>query len=108
MRLGISSYTFTWAIGVPGSLPEKPMQVYELIDKAFTGNLSLVQIADNLPLEKLTLSELQSLKQYASGKGVSIEMGGRGLTAGHTLKCLETADTLRSPILRMVIYNQDF
>ena len=108
MRLGISSYTYTWAVGVPGSMPEKPMQVYELIDKAFAWNLSLVQIADNLPLENLTLSELRSLEQYASGKGVSIEMGGRGLTAGHTLKCLETAVTLGSPILRMVIDNQDF
>ena len=55
MRLGITSYTYTWAIGVPGSMPEKPMQVYGLIDKAFAWDISLVQIADNLPLEKLTL-----------------------------------------------------
>jgi 3-oxoisoapionate decarboxylase len=108
MRLGISSYTYTWAIGVPGSMPGKPMKAYDLIDKAFTGDLNLVQIADNLPLEKMTQSELQSLRQYASGKGVSIEMGGRGLTAVHTLKCLETAVTLGSPILRMVIDDQNF
>ena len=35
-------------------------------------------------------------------------MGGRGLTAGHTLKCLETAVTLGSPILRMVIDESRF
>ena len=108
MQLGLSSYTYTWAIGVPGSMPEKPMEVYDLIDKALSFNLSLVQIADNLPLEKLPLSELQSLRQYASGKGVSIEVGGRGLTARHTMKCLETAVALGSPILRMVIDDQDF
>jgi len=36
MQLGLSSYTYTWAIGVPGLMPEKPMEVYDLIDKAFS------------------------------------------------------------------------
>ncbi len=102
MQLGLSTYTYTWAIGVPGSLPEKPMSAYDLVDKAFSMGLKLVQFADNMPLEAWNDEQLNELYTYASGKKVSIEMGSRGLTADHTIKCLETAKILHSPILRMV------
>jgi len=103
MRLGISSFTFTWAIGVPGSEPVNPMPVRGLIDKAISYGISLAQIADNLPVEKLTEDELMLLADYSTGNGIAIEMGGRGLTPEHTMKCLHAAGILRSPILRMVI-----
>lgn len=103
MQPGISSYTYTWAIGVPGSLPEKPLSAFGLIDKAHLSGLNLVQIADNLPLENWPDDQIADLYNYAAGKKVSIEMGGRGLTPEHTLKCLRTSSLLHSPILRMVI-----
>ena len=108
MQLGISSYTYTWSIGVPGSLPTRQMSATDLVDRAVAVGLKLVQIADNLPLEKLTDVELEDLRQYAFKKGVCIEMGGRGLTTEHTLKCLKTAEKLYSPILRMVIDGAGF
>jgi len=33
MKLGISSYTYTWAIGMPGILPAYPMNYTGLIEK---------------------------------------------------------------------------
>ena len=108
MQLGLSSYTYAWAVGVPGSLPPKPLSSYDLIDKAFSSGVNLVQIADNLPLENLSAAELQNLLSHANNKNVSIEMGGRGLTPEHTYTCLKTAETLHSPILRMVIDGQGF
>ena len=60
MLIGISSYTYTWAVGVPGSLPEKQLSAYDLADKAAELGLKLVQIADNLPLEKLSENELNT------------------------------------------------
>jgi sugar phosphate isomerase/epimerase len=103
MQLGLSTYTFTWAVGVPGSLPAEPLTAAGLIDKAAAAGICLVQFADNLPLEKLDESSLLNLREYADSKSVSIEMGGRGLTTEHTLQCLKTAEILNSPILRMVI-----
>jgi sugar phosphate isomerase/epimerase len=108
MQLGISSYTYTWAIGVTGSMPDKPMSATDLVDQAAAFGLKLVQFADNLPLENFTDPELVKLLSYACRKGVSIEMGGRGLTIEHTLRCLITAEKLRSPILRMVIDGAGF
>ncbi len=103
MRLGISSFTFTWAIGVPESEPVNPMPVRGLLDKASSYGIGLVQIADNLPAEKLAEEELEIIAGYSNDRGISIEMGGRGLTPEHTMKCLNAAVILRSPILRMVI-----
>jgi sugar phosphate isomerase/epimerase len=103
MKLGISSYTYTWAVGVPGSMPEDPLSVCGLLEKAYSSGIKLVQIADNLPVEKLTEDELELLLDYSVEKGISLEMGGRGLTPEHTIKCLLAAQAIRSPILRMVI-----
>jgi sugar phosphate isomerase/epimerase len=108
MQLGISSYTYTWAVGVAGSLPPKPYSAYDLIDKAFSSGVNLVQIADNLPLENLSVTELMNLLCHASNNNVSIELGGRGLTPGHTIKCLKVAEILLSPILRMIIDRPGF
>jgi len=108
MNLGLSTFTYTWAIGVPGSVPEYPLSAMGLIDKVSGCGLELVQIADNLPAEKLYECELLELRQYADEKGVSIEMGGRGITPEHTMSCLNSAEKLGSDILRMVIDMQDF
>ena len=103
MRLGLSTYTYTWAVGVSGSMPDIPLTAESLIDKAAEQGIGLVQFADNLPLEKMEKDSLEGLRNYAEAKGVEIEMGGRVLTPEHTIKCLESAKTLNSPILRMVI-----
>lgn len=103
MQLGISSYTYTWAVGVPGSFPVKTFSAHDLIDKASFADVSLVQIADNLSIENYSSEELKNLVRYAKDKNVSIEFGSRGMTAEHTMKCLQIAMELSSPILRMVI-----
>jgi 3-oxoisoapionate decarboxylase len=105
---GISSYTYTWAVGVAGTMPDEPLNAKGLIDNAVKTGVSLVQIADNLPLEALKANELDDLKEYAISKAISIEMGGRGLTPAHTIKCLEVAQKLDSPILRMVVDSPRF
>ena len=108
MRLGISSYTFTWAVGVPGSFPPDPLSPEGLVDKAVNLGVNLVQIADNLPLEILPDDKITGLYEYACRRGVEIEMGGRGLTAEHARRCLEAAVLLHSPILRMVVDQPGF
>lgn len=108
MLLGLSSYTYTWSIGVPGSLPENPMSVCGLLERAEAKGIDLVQIADNLPLENLSEDELDLIHDYSEAKNISLEIGGKGLSPEHTMKCLDIAERINSPLLRMVIDNQDF
>jgi len=103
MRLGLSSYTYTWAVGVPGHAPPRPFSALDLVDRAAAAGLACVQIADNLPLDRLTLVEANTLRTHAAARGVAIEVGSRGLTPERLAVQVELAVFYGSPILRFVI-----
>jgi len=99
MQLGISSYTFSWSVGIPDYMPETPMSVMELLDIAENLGVHLVQIADNMPLHRLSPSELGELSE----KNIGIEVGTRGIANDNLRTYLKIADRLNSPILRVVV-----
>ncbi len=102
-RLGISSYTYTWAIGVPGYPVAAPLSARGLLTKAQALGVKLVQYADNLPLDELAPAELVSLIQDAAAAGVSLEIGTRGIHPAHLRRNLRIAADIGSSILRVVI-----
>jgi sugar phosphate isomerase/epimerase len=108
MRSGISSYTYTWAIGVPGKEPQKPMTVFELIEKAAEFQVPVVQLADNLPLHQLSFEQLTEIKMFANEREVQIEPGARKMTDELLEKYIGIAKLFDSPVLRFVIDGQDF
>jgi sugar phosphate isomerase/epimerase len=108
MRIGISTYTYTWKFGVPGSEPEKPMNIFDLIDKAEKFGLQCIQVADNYLLEKANERLLNGLLEYSGEKNVSLEVGMRGLTPSNILTYLNIAQRLHSPILRVVIDEKNY
>jgi sugar phosphate isomerase/epimerase len=103
MRLGLSSYTYTWAVGVPGHPPPRPLSALDLVDRAASAGLDCVQVADNLPLERLTAAEAETLRAHAAEQGVAIEVGARVLTPERLAAHLDLAVYFGSPILRFVI-----
>lgn len=103
MRLGIGSYTYTWAIGVPGHAPSRPMSAVDLVQAAADLGVHVVQIADNMSLDRLTESELAQLERSARKLDVAIEIGTRGIEPTHVRRYLELAVRFGSPILRIVI-----
>ncbi len=72
MKLGIGSYTFTWAIGIPGAEPERPMTARDLIARAAELNVRLVQFGPNL---KFDLEDCRA----ARGAGLEVEIGATSL-----------------------------
>jgi sugar phosphate isomerase/epimerase len=103
MRLGLGSYTYTWAVGVPGHQPARPLTASDLVRRAAAAGVACVQIADNLPLETLGDDERRELRTLAAEMAVSIEVGARGLTPDRLERYLDLAVFFRSPILRFVI-----
>lgn len=108
MKPGISSYTYTWAIGVPGSMPESPMTIYQLIEKAAELDVPVLQVADNLPLERFSDTELLKIRNYAEELKIQIEVGARGMTLENLERYLRIAAFFQSPILRFVIDGTGF
>lgn len=107
MRLGISSFTYSWAIGVPGHLPQRPLGVMGLLNKALDLGVRLIQVADNLPLDRVSLGELDAFQACAVQRSINIEVGTRGIAPDHLLRYLELAQRFDSPIVRVVIDTPD-
>jgi len=107
MRLGVSSYTFTWAVGVPGRIPARPMDALGLLGKAAALGVRVVQIADNLPLEFLGPAEFDALAARSRQLGVGIEVGMRGSQPRRLETHLEIARRLDAPLLRVLVDGAD-
>ena len=107
MRLGISSFTFPWAIGGIDNDHPISMTAFELLDKAHDLGADVLQIADNLPIGHLSNKELSQLKTTADSLGIALEVGTRGIATANIVRFLEIATILGSPILRIVIDTKD-
>ena len=72
MKLGISSFTFPWAIG--GIEADHPvvMSALELLERAHQLKADVLQIADNLPIGGLSDDELLKLKAIADSYGIAL------------------------------------
>ncbi|MEZ4832503.1 MAG: hypothetical protein R2873_10985 [Caldilineaceae bacterium] len=87
-RLGLGTYAYAWAIGVPGYPVTEPMDGFAFLHRAADLNLPLVQIADNLPLDALSTATLQALVNEAQRLGLEIEVGTRGIAPDHLRRYL--------------------
>jgi sugar phosphate isomerase/epimerase len=108
MTLGISSFTYGWAVGISGNMPKNPMKALDLLQKAVDFNLCCVQFGDNLPLHELTENELIEVSNFAKKHQIRIELGARGLQPAYLQKYIEICTFLRSDLLRFVIDAHDF
>ena len=104
MQLGISSYTYVWWAGVPGyPTPNHPLTPQGLLGVAAALGVSVVQIADNLPLHELSRSELRAFYTSAQELGIEIELGTRGIELENLRRYLAIAVELRSSLLRTLL-----
>lgn len=107
MKLGIGTYAYAWAIGVPNYPPIQPMRVLDFVRCCAEQGVKLVQIADNLPLDNLSAAEFDTLVAEAQRLGIAIEVGTRGIQPDHLRKYLQIAKRCQSPILRVVVDTYD-
>ena len=108
MKLGISSYTLTWAVGVKGYLPEKRLNEIDLLNAAKDLGISLVQIADNMPLHKMSGQQLTYLLQKADEYSIGIEVGANNMTPENLETYIHIAEKMRAKILRFAFDGEDF
>jgi sugar phosphate isomerase/epimerase len=104
MRLGIGTYTFAWAIGVPGHPPARALTPQGLLERAEELGVGVVQFCDNLPLTSLTPGALIDLAAQARACRVAVELGTRGIAdEAHLLAHLEMAELFGAAFVRLVV-----
>lgn len=100
MRLGLSSYTLPWAVGVPGHAPSHPLTAEDLIDQAADWGLRVLQLADNLALAD---DRIDQVAARARARGVELSLGVRGSDPGLLAKAGERAERLGARLLRLLL-----
>jgi len=97
MRLGLSSYSFGWAVG------ENRISAIDIINRAVEWDIKLVQLCNNLPADTFVGDNLIELRKHAVAKGIDIEFGTQGSKPDHLRQMIVVAAFLNSPILRVVV-----
>jgi sugar phosphate isomerase/epimerase len=103
MKLGISSWTFTWAVGISDCPPLRPLGPLDLLDKASDHGVRVLQIADNMPLHEQPMPVVDYLAAEAKRRGIALELGTRGIALAHLRTYLHLALKLGAPFVRVVI-----
>jgi sugar phosphate isomerase/epimerase len=80
------------------------MRVADLLERAASLKVYVVQIADNLPLHKLDSKELSDLRDQAVSLGIKIEIGTRGVEPEHLLLYLSLAVKLDAVLVRTLTH----
>ncbi|HML49532.1 MAG TPA: TIM barrel protein, partial [Clostridia bacterium] len=108
MRIGISSWTYAWSLGVVGyPSPAAPMDALALLQKARDLDVRVLQIADNLPLQRLKKDEVEALAQRAKAWGIALEAGTRGVRPETLLPFLDLAKRLDATLVRTLLHDGD-
>lgn len=107
MKIGVSSYTWPWAVGRKGHEPPRPLDVMGLLERTRDYGVSVLQIADNPSLHLMQEDELNKISQTASSYGITLELGTRGIEPSHLMRYLDIAKKLNSIIVRSITYKVD-
>lgn len=108
MTLGLSSYTYGWAVGVRGHEPACPLHEHGLLDLCPKYGVKLLQIGDNLPLHTFDEARFARLAERAAHAGVQLEVGARRLTLERVNQYVAIARRLGSRLIRFVIDDADY
>lgn len=108
MILGLSSYTYGWAVGVRGHEPASPIEEHGLLDRARELGVKLLQIGDNLPLHTFDTERLDRLAERAASEGVTLEVGARRLTTERVAIYAAIARRVGATLIRFVADDADF
>ena len=108
MKLGISSYTFNWAMGMAGyDRPKHPLTAIDLIHTAARMGAGVVQLCDAVPLATMMTSELDDLAALARGVGVDLEIGTSGTEPRRLRAFLAIATRLGARVVRTLLHAPD-
>jgi 3-oxoisoapionate decarboxylase len=102
MKLGLSTWAYTWSFGWAGKTPSRPMDAAALLQTAARLGARVVQIADNMPLDTIPPAERTHLKRLADSLGVAIEVGTYGIADEKIEAYIRIAQDFESPLLRTV------
>ncbi|HET6190585.1 MAG TPA: sugar phosphate isomerase/epimerase family protein [Trebonia sp.] len=102
MRIGLSSYSYSWEVGASGQLAQWRLPLEGLAERASSLGADVLQVADNLPLHTIDADHLARFGRYANDLGLRIEVGTRRVDPANLSRYVPIAAQLSSPFLRVM------
>lgn len=103
MTPGLGSYAFRWSVGHKDLVPPRPMSPHDLITVTGDLGLSVLQYADNVPLEGLSGDELERLRHAADARKITLEIGIQTFDADLLKRYFSIAKRLNAKIIRIAL-----
>jgi sugar phosphate isomerase/epimerase len=108
MQLGLSTYSFPWAVGINDFSPAHPLTATELLQYAAEKNVRCIQFGDNYPLHLLETGKLNELKNRADHLNLKLQVGTRKLTVENINTYISIAGILETDFIRIVIDDDNY
>ncbi|OCX61704.1 endonuclease [Thioclava sp. SK-1] len=107
MKLGLGSYAYRWSIGIKDQHPDKPLDAFDLLDRASALGLQVVQYADNMPLDRYTPAQHEALYERAREKGLTLELGTQCFDAQEVDRYIGIGQRIGAKIMRVALDEAD-
>lgn len=98
--IGLSTYAYFWRWSPRN--PD-PMDLPQMLSDARAEGADLFQICDYPPLGRMSREDLKGIRQKARDLDLVLELGTRGVSAGHLLGYLDIAEQLGARLLRSMV-----
>lgn len=107
MVLGISSFTYGWAVGETNAINSMIDEI-TLLERTISFGLRCLQIGDNLPLHLLPRHRLANLRDISAMNRIRLEVGARRLTPENLIQYIDIASFLNARLLRFITDDGDY
>ena len=103
MKIGIGSYVYRWAIGYGDFVLRNPMTPFELLEKAVELDVRVLQLCENISLQRYNSKSLRQLRRRAEERGIALEVGIQEVDFSVLKTYLTTAILLGSNLMRIAL-----
>jgi len=103
MQIGIGSYAYRWAIGYGDFVPLNPMTPLELLEKAIELDVKVVQLCENISLQRYNNKLLQGLRRKAEERDIVLEVGIQEVDVSTLKRYLAIAVLLGCSLMRVAL-----
>lgn len=104
MSIGLSTYAFFWQWN---STAADPLSLDAMIDKTADWDVPVFQICDYPLIDAYDDDRLEALRRHAAARGVTLELGTRGLRPEHLARYLHLARRLDASLVRSMVTSGD-
>lgn len=102
--IGLGTYAYFWQ---HSDRAPRPLTLIGALEDSRAQDVSLFQICDYAPLDRMTDAELHDAARAARELGIMIELGTKGIVPEHLARFLRLADIFGARLVRSMLYSPD-